>query len=152
MTVGMIANGMLREFVDEPSWMLMPSDRSLPPLWQHLGGLMAMFLPLAVAGAAIVAFWKGATGPEKRSVWLRRLFQQNPVRGASLFATLAVLSVGYTAYLFLVQPADAQPRFLSYSRIELIWLTSRTLVMEFLVPAILLVWVGNRYLAGGKSA
>ncbi len=155
MIVGMIAYGMLREFVDEPSWTLLPSARSLAPLWQHFNGLMALCLPLALAGGAIAAFWKGATGSQKANGWLRRViqvFEQSPVRGASLFTAFAVLSLGLPAYFFQAQPADAQPRFLSHGRIEIIWWTCRNLLMEFLLPAILLVWAGNRYQTGSKSA
>ncbi len=152
MIVGMVAHGILREFIDEPSWMLMPSGRALPPLWQHLGGLISMCLPVALAAGAVAVFWRGATGSLKRSGWLRRLFQQSPVRAATLFATLAVLWIAVTACLVLVRPADAQPPILSLSRIGVIWWTCRVLLVEFLLPAILLVWVGNRYQAVRKCA
>ncbi len=150
MMVGMVANGILKEFVDTPSWMLKHSD-SLPPVWQHFGGLVAMCLPLTLVGAAIAVFWKSATGSHKQNIWMRRVFQQSPARGAGLFAALALLWAGVTAYFFLAQPADAPSPILARSQIEIIWWVCRAILTEFLLPVILLAWVGNRYQAGSKT-
>lgn len=151
MMVGMVTFWMLRDFVDRPAWMLVPASGS-QPLWQHFNGLMGMCLPLALVGAVVAAFWKGATGARKRSGWLCRVFEQTPVRGALWFAVLAVLWEGSSACYSLVQQADAQPAILSRSFIEIVWWTCRSLLVELLLPAILLVWIGNRYQTRNKAA
>jgi hypothetical protein len=153
MIVGVVAGWMLRDFVEMPSWILVHSDISSPPLWQHFGGLVSTCLPLTLVGAAIAAFWKGATGAQKRNGRRRRVFEESPVRGAMLFAALAVLWVGLTAYLTLVRPAGA-PYFepSSDGRIGMIWWVCRLFLIHFFLPVILLVWVGNRYQTGRKLA
>jgi hypothetical protein len=83
---------------------------------------------------------------------VHRIFKQSPVRGATFFAALAVLWAGLTAYLFLVHPPDMASRILSHSRIGIIWWAGKSLLAEYLLPVILLVWVGNRYQAGRRSA
>ena len=152
MVVGMVANWMLRGFVANPSWTQAHWDSSSSALWQHLGGLVSTFLPLTLAGAAIAVFWNGATGSRKPNGWMRRVFRQSPVRGAALFAVLACLWIGLTAYLALVQPAEASLRILPHSRIGIIWWAGKSFLIDFLLPVILLVWVGSRYQTDGKSA
>jgi len=152
MMVGMVAGWMLRDFVGMPSWLLVHSDSSSPLVWQHLRGLVSVCLPLTLVGTAIAAFWKGATRPHQPGEWRGRVFEQSPVRGALWFATLAILWVGLTAYLTLVRPAGA-PYFVPFDgRIAEIWWICRTFLTQFFLPVILLLWVGNRYQAGRKSA
>jgi hypothetical protein len=148
MTVGMVTYWMLRDFVEMPSWALVHSGSSSPPLWQHFGGLLALCLPFALAGTALAVFWKRVTGLQQR----RRLFEQSPVRGAVFFATLALLWVGVTAYLHLIHPVDAPLRYLPFSLIEMIWGGLRFWLTELLLPVILLVWVGHRQQTGRKLA
>ncbi len=152
MVVGMVANWMLRDFVEGSFWIQTRWDNSSSPLWQHVGGVVSMFLPLALVGAPIAVFWNGATGAQKRSGWMRWVFAQSPVRGAALFAALACVWIGLTAYFALVQPADPALHVLPHSRIGVIWWASKSFLTAYLLPVILLVWVGNRSLTGRESA
>ncbi len=152
MTVGMVANWMLRGFVANPSWMQTDWISSSSALWQHMGGMVSTFLPLTLAGTAIAVFWNGATGSRQRKGWRHRVFNQSPVRAAVLFAALACLWIGLTAYLALVQSADALLPILSHSRIGVIWWAGKSLLIDYLIPVFLLVWVGNRYQTARKSA
>jgi hypothetical protein len=149
MMVGMVANWVVRDFVERPSWMQTHWDNSSPPLWQHFGGLVSTCLPLTLVGAAIAFFWNGATGSQKRKGWMHRLFNQRPVRGAMLFATFAFVWLGWTAYLSLT---NAPFQILPNSRIGVIWWASKSFLTDYLLPVILLVWLGNRFQTGRKSA
>ena len=47
-----------------------------------------------------------------------------------------------------IHPRDMASHILSYSRIETIWWAGRSFVTQYLLPAMLLAWVGKRYLSG----